>query len=85
MKEVYYGEKRGREAERQEGRQEGRQSLILKLLARRVGELPLEIVAQVQALDLEQLEALGEALFDFSTLTDLLDWLATHRPNREGN
>ncbi len=45
--------------------------------------LPSEIVAQVQALDLEQLEALGEALLDFSALTNLLDWLASHRPNRE--
>ncbi|XPM55120.2 MAG: Rpn family recombination-promoting nuclease/putative transposase [Leptolyngbya sp. IPPAS B-1204] len=67
------GEKRGREA----GRQEGRQSLILKLLTRRVGELPLEIVAQVQALDLEQLETLGEALLDFAALSDLENWLAT--------
>jgi hypothetical protein len=31
--------------------------------------------SQVEALSLAQLEALGEALLDFSELSDLVDWL----------
>jgi predicted transposase YdaD len=63
---------------REEGRQEGRISLVLKLLNRRVGTLSPEITVQVQALSLEQLEALGEALLDFLEMSDLVNWLATH-------
>ncbi len=33
------------------------------------------ILAKIQSLSLEQLEALGEALLDFSTLADLEGWL----------
>jgi predicted transposase/invertase (TIGR01784 family) len=65
------GEQRGRT----EGRTEGERSLVLRQLARRVGTLPATVEAQVQALALPQLEALGEALLDFSGLDDLTDWL----------
>ena len=51
-------------------------SLILKLLNRRVGNLAPEITAQLQILSIEQLEALGEALLDFSQPEDLVTWLA---------
>jgi flagellar biosynthesis/type III secretory pathway protein FliH len=51
-------------------------SLILRLLTRRVGELPETIQAQVAGLSIEQLEALGEALLDFVGLADLENWLA---------
>jgi predicted transposase YdaD len=59
----------------QEIRQEGEQSLILRQLTRRIGEVAPEIRAQVQALSLAQLEALGEALLDFSEPADLDKWL----------
>ena len=59
----------------QRGRTEGERSLILRQLARRVGTLPADAEAQVQALALPQLEALGEALLDFTGLDDLTDWL----------
>nr|WP_299413807.1 DUF4351 domain-containing protein [Acaryochloris sp. IP29b_bin.148] len=66
-----------------EGRQEGEQTgilkgertLILRQLARRVGNPSPEIRLQIQSLSLEQLEALGEALFDFSESNDLVGWL----------
>jgi hypothetical protein len=51
-------------------------SLVLRLLNRRVGTLPETIQTQVEALPLEQLEALGEALLDFTGLSDLENWLA---------
>ncbi len=63
----------------QEGEQRGRteeaRSLILRQLARRVGTLPAGVEAQVQALALPQLEALGEALLDFMEAGDLERWL----------
>lgn len=59
----------------QEARAEEAQSLILRLLHRRVGELPEAIRLQVVALSLSHLEALGEALLDFTELKDLETWL----------
>jgi hypothetical protein len=35
--------------------------------------------ARLQALSLNQLEELGEALLDFSSAADLADWLQAHR------
>jgi predicted transposase/invertase (TIGR01784 family) len=63
----------------QEGEQSGAvkeaRSLVLRQLSRRVGTLPANVEAQVQALALPQLEALGEALLDFARLDDLSEWL----------
>ena len=56
--------------------QEGK--LVLRQLNRQVGALPMEWMAQVESLSLEQLEALGEALLDFEALDDLLQWLENH-------
>ena len=62
-----------------EGRTEGRvaegRALISRLLNRRVGALPMDLQARLEGLSLEQLENLGEALLDFSTLADLQLWL----------
>ncbi|NEO11267.1 MULTISPECIES: Rpn family recombination-promoting nuclease/putative transposase [unclassified Moorena] len=58
-----------------EGRHEGEQSLILRLLLRRIGEVSPEMRSQVQALSLPQLEALGEALLDFTKPEDLDEWM----------
>jgi len=62
------------------GYERGQQALVLRLLQRRVGELSQEVRGRVQTLSLEQLEALGEALLDFTTIGDLLNWLATNQP-----
>jgi predicted transposase YdaD len=59
------------------GIERGQRSLILRQLNRRVGSLPDGIQSQVQALALNQLEALSEALLDFSSLNDLSNWLGT--------
>lgn len=50
-------------------------SLILRLLTRKVGALPESTRSPVEALTINQLEALGEALLDFSSLPDLDTWL----------
>jgi Domain of unknown function (DUF4351) len=57
------------------GIEKGERSLILRQLARRVGTLPANVEAQVQALELPRLEALGEALLDFTGMDDLVGWL----------
>ncbi|WP_404783990.1 Rpn family recombination-promoting nuclease/putative transposase [Altericista sp. CCNU0014] len=59
------------------GKLEGEQTVILRLLARRVGDVSPELQSQIQSLTLYQLEALADALLDFSTLTDLRNWLQT--------
>ncbi|OUL23504.1 hypothetical protein BV378_21405 [Nostoc sp. RF31YmG] len=65
----------GREEGREVGREQEARSLILRQLKRRFGELPDELQTQIQVLSLEQLEALADALLDFSTLADLEGWL----------
>jgi len=57
------------------GEERGKQQLILRLLNRRVGEVPEALQQQVERLTIAQLEALGEALLDFEQLADLLGWL----------
>jgi predicted transposase/invertase (TIGR01784 family) len=64
---------------KQEGRQEGERSLILRQLTRRVGELSQEQRDRIESLSLEELESLGEALLDFSTMADLANWLTQQR------
>jgi predicted transposase YdaD len=72
------GEQRGEQRGRTEGRTQEAQSLILRLLSRRVGTLSPGVEAQVRALDLPRLEALGEALLDFTGMDDLVVWLQNH-------
>jgi predicted transposase/invertase (TIGR01784 family) len=69
------GEQRGEQRGRQEGRQEGKQELITRQLNRRLGEIQPTLVEQIRQLPVEQLELLGEAIFDFSGVTDLEQWL----------
>jgi len=63
---------------KEEGRQEGESALILRLLSRRLGEVTPEQRSQIQALSINQLEALGEALLDFTKPGDLEEWLRSH-------
>ncbi|MEB3361442.1 MAG: DUF4351 domain-containing protein [Synechococcaceae cyanobacterium] len=74
----------GRLEGRQEGRQEGEADVTLRLLIRRCGPLSEATTAQIQALSVDQLEALavgaafsaGVALLDFTGPADLATWLA---------
>jgi len=59
----------------EEGRQEEGATLVLRLLARRVGQITPEVRSQIQQLPLVQLEELGEAILDFDSMQDLTDWL----------
>ena len=61
----------------------GKPTLILRLLARKLGELleavsnesDLSLRERIETLSIEQLEALGEALLEFDSLMDLTKWL----------
>ncbi len=64
-----------REQAIQEGNKQGEQRLIIRLLNRRFGEIDSSTIERVQGLSIEQLEALGEALLDFSAISDLEAWL----------
>jgi Domain of unknown function (DUF4351) len=60
------------------GRQDEGQALILRQLNRRVGNVAPEVENQIKALNLLQLEELGEALLDFAQMGNLLTWLDAH-------
>lgn len=63
---------------REEGREEGRQSelrLVIRQLTRRIGAINVQLQTQIENLSLTQLEDLGEALLDFATQEDLVNWL----------
>ena len=68
----------GRQEGRQQGRQEGEATVTFRLLNRRCGPLSDATTARIKTLPLEQLEALAEALLDFSGPADLAAWLAEH-------
>jgi hypothetical protein len=60
---------------KQQGAEEAERSLVLRLLTRKVGEIPDSVRSQIDALAIAQLEALEEALLDFANLSDLETWL----------
>jgi predicted transposase YdaD len=61
-----------------EGIQEGEASLVVRQLRHRIGEVDSALEARVRSLSVAQLEALGEALLDFSSRNDLVVWLESH-------
>ena len=74
------GRQEGRQEGRAEGEARGRQTeaaaMTLRQLNRRCGPLTPATTSRIQALPLEQLEALADALLDFSGPEDLTAWLA---------
>lgn len=64
----------------EEGVKEGRKnealSFLSRLLTRRIGPIAPETREQIQTLSVEELEDLGEALLDFSSASDLTNWLS---------
>jgi Uma2 family endonuclease len=61
--------------ERQEGKLEGQQALILRQLNLKVGHISLKVERQIKQLNSNQLDNLALALFNFSNLEDLEQWL----------
>jgi Domain of unknown function (DUF4351) len=65
----------GRREGEQQGEKKGEQNLIIRQLNRRFGEIDSSLTDRVRQLSVEQLEALGEALLDFSAINDFETWL----------
>lgn len=63
---------------RQEGEARGEVKVTLRQLNRRCGPLSDATTTRIKTLPLEQLEALADALLDFSGPADLAAWLAEH-------
>ncbi len=56
---------------RQEGRDEGEIRVIVRLLEKRFGRLPDDVLNGIRSLAIEEPEVLGEAQTDFDNLSDL--------------
>jgi predicted transposase YdaD len=78
LEKLQAAEDRGEVKGHQAGRTQEGQALVLRQLNRRVGNVLPEIENQIKALNLLQLEELGEALLDFAQMADLLTWLDAH-------
>jgi predicted transposase YdaD len=72
---IELGIQRGIKKGRQEGRQAGEVELVLRQLKRRLGNLAAPQAKAIRQLDLSQIEALGEALLEFTSKADLARWL----------
>lgn len=70
----------------QKGEQQGKKQealqLILRQLTRRVGTIAPEIDQQIRALSITQLEELAEALLDFTSVSDVINYLGNIAPNQ---
>ncbi|MEZ5300108.1 MAG: DUF4351 domain-containing protein [Verrucomicrobiales bacterium] len=60
----------------EEGRLEGMTRVVLALLAKRFGEVPLDLKQKIESLPEGEISALVDATFDFSTEGDLRSWLS---------
>jgi Domain of unknown function (DUF4351) len=59
----------------EEGMIKGERSLVTKQLTRKLGNLSPELLARVNGLNLERVEALAEDLLDFTSVGDLERWM----------
>ncbi|MFM6370694.1 MAG: Rpn family recombination-promoting nuclease/putative transposase [Dolichospermum sp.] len=65
----------------EQGRQEAivkEKDLIVRQIKRKVGNIDMELETRVKSLNLEVIELLAEAIFDFATAEDLRNWLDKH-------
>ena len=56
---------------------ERKKTLILRQIKRKLGEINPSLETKIMQLSIDDVEVLGEALFDFSTVEDLINWLNT--------
>jgi hypothetical protein len=68
---IELGKQRGLE----QGRQQGEAELVLKQLARRIGAIRSSQEEIIRSLPLPKIEALGEALLDFTSPADFARWV----------
>jgi predicted transposase/invertase (TIGR01784 family) len=73
------GEARGEMIGEARGEVKGKLEMVVLILNQRLRGLPESTINQLSQLSVEQIEALGIALFDFQCLTDLTAWLGDIR------
>lgn len=61
------------------GKQQEAFALLMRQLTRRIGTVEPQLQERIRSLSLPQLEDLGEALLDFSSVADLTTWLQNHQ------
>ncbi|MEH2196387.1 MAG: DUF4351 domain-containing protein [Nostoc sp.] len=61
--------------DREQAIQSGERRLITRQINRQIGEINSSLIERIKGLSIEQLENLGEALLDFSSVADLETWL----------
>ncbi len=59
----------------QEEAREATANIMIRLLTKRLGEIPQEARSSVAGLPMNMLAELGEALLDFTSVADLQAWL----------
>jgi len=66
---------------REQGFRQGKLETLTRQLTRRLGTIPADIQQQITLLSIDQLDALSEALLDFTNTSDLASWLQTDARN----
>ena len=72
---IEQGIERGIEQGIEQGEKAEAIAFINRLIKKRFGELTEIMQSQIETLTIEQLESLGESLFDFNSVTDISAWL----------
>jgi predicted transposase YdaD len=62
----------------QRGIEQGELTMVLRQLNRRLGNVNPELQTKIESLSLSKVEELGDALLDFATEADLVNWLERH-------
>jgi hypothetical protein len=60
----------------EKGRAEGKEQMVLRMIGRRFGDVPAAVSDRIDRLSADKLDDLGVALFDFSSIADVDQWLA---------
>jgi hypothetical protein len=64
----------------QQGVHEGQERIIVRQIKKRFGSVRPEVTQQLSILSADNLDNLGEAMFDFSTQAELEAWISRRRP-----
>jgi predicted transposase YdaD len=65
----------GEEKGKTQGRVEEAKGLVIRQLTRKLGNVSPTLLAKIEALPLERVESLGEDLLDFTSISNLEQWL----------
>jgi hypothetical protein len=66
-----------------QGLQQGEANSALRILQRRLGLLPSFLIQSVRQLPVDRFEPLGDALLDFESVADLVEWLLLSPPVKQ--